>query len=156
MKRRLAVSESHSQLPRSTEELKIDPAVDSLVAKFVGQNVQLAQAAVDYEQMLSAFYHLPEVPKELQVGHNGGLYYINALGNKVYLKQKQYAQLYRGKLKGCLGQRCHPLRSRKRLQDSQDSYDSQGSQDSRDSQGFQSAKRIRIDSRESQKPRETS
>lgn len=73
---------------------------------YVAMKAEALKAGATIEQMESAYYKLPVVPKPLIQGPRGGVYYVNARGRKVYLKVEQQRQLAAGDLPGCIGQEC--------------------------------------------------
>jgi hypothetical protein len=76
--------------------------------KWIESNPQKAlQSTVDQfmcssrlNQCSQAFYKLPVVTKHIEQGPNGGMFYYNARGVKVYLKPRQEAKWRNGTLPG--------------------------------------------------------
>ena len=62
------------------------------------------------QQSEEAFYNLPPVTKNVQVGEKGGLYYTNRRGKRVYLKEWQRDHCKFNKLAGQAD--CGPLMTR--------------------------------------------
>ena len=73
----------------------------------VAAKTQIVNAAQNIQQLQSAFYKLPEVDKTILQGPRGGMYYVNARGNRVYLKVHQQRMLASGQLPGCVGGECN-------------------------------------------------
>jgi hypothetical protein len=70
------------------------------------QQVKLTQNAMDIIQLKDGYYRLPLVPKTLQIGPKGGIYYENVRGKKIYLKQDQRKMRDDRRLRGCIGPVC--------------------------------------------------
>lgn len=65
-------------------------------------NLSEYRRGMDMIQCLDRYNKLKPVPKIIRMGRNGGLYYENAKGNKVYLSRRQQEQFIQGTLRFCV------------------------------------------------------